>query len=487
MNGGQTLRRKRIAYFALLLCLLSAFAHLFRAFWFDEVITLDNFVLYPPLSRIYFLYEIPNNHIVFSMLEKIWIGFLALFSDNTPFFLFRGLSVLAGASAVFLLTKRMVRSCGLYAGGLTALAFAASSACGVFMTGIRGYMLGFLFTVLLLALGEKLLKRPNGWSHLLYFLVCFLSVGTTPSNLAALYGAALFYMPALMRRRRYKSILFFFTAPVAALVLFYAPIHEKFFRCMRLGEGWFSPESAMANLYLSFALTLVGILPFCVIGTARLWKRIPRLRTACAAGILILLLPLPAFFVFRAPVFPRVFFPLFPVWLLLAGYALRGYLKAQILKRNRMLCALPLVLQLLCTALLANAGDFASDFLFQSGRRDDLTMPYYARNGFDPQKIVSLIQDKARTGERPLVFITFDADYPSILFSASCTELPENTFIADLPKRPPVADLDLPRGGTVYLVTAGGEDLKRAMRRFGFTSAVPVWTGPYQRLDKVSR
>ena len=486
MNGGQTLRRKRIAYFTLLLCLLSAFAHLFRAFWFDEVITLDNFVFHPPLSRIYFLYEIPNNHIVFSMLEKIWIGFLALFSENTPFFLFRGLSVLAGASAVFFLAKRMVRSCGTYAGGLTALAFAASSACGIFMTGIRGYMLGFLFTVLLLALGEKILKRPAKWTYPLFFLVCFLSVGTTPSNLAALTGVALFYAPALMRRKRYGSILFLFAAPVAALLLFYAPIHEKFLRCMRLGEGWFSPESAMKNLYLSFALLLAGLLPFCIAGAILLWKQIPCLRTACAAGLLIFLLPLPAFFVFRAPAFPRVFFPLFPLWLLLAGYALSACLKTRSAMRKRVLHVLPLVLQLLCTALLANAGERASDFLFGCGRHDDLTMPYYARNGFDPQRIVALIQEKARAGERPLVFVTFDADYPSVLFSASCTELPEDTFIADLPNRPPIANLNH-HTGTVYLVTADRNELDRTMRRFGFTSSTPVWTGPYQRLDLASR
>lgn len=486
MNGSQRVWRKRIAYFALLLCLISAFAHLFRAFWFDEVLTLDNFVLYPKLSRIYFLYEIPNNHIVFSMLEKIWIGFLALFSDSTPFFLFRGLSVLAGASAVWILAGRMVRSCGLYAGGITALAFAASSACGVFMTGIRGYMLGFLFTVLLLMLGEKLLKRPAAWTYLFFFLVCLLSVGTTPSNLAALTGAALFYAPALLRRRRYGSILFFFASPFAALILFYAPIHEKFFQCMRLGEGWFSAESAMKNLYLSFALVLAGLLPFCLAGAFLLWKRIPRLRLSCVAGLLLFLLPLPAFFVFRAPAFPRVFFPLFPLWLLLAGYALSAYLKARTVERNRGLRALPLVLQLLCTAFLANAGGGVSDFLFGSGRHDDLTLPYYARNGFDPQKIVSLVQEKAADGEHPLVFVTFDADYPSILFPGSCTDLPENTFLTDLPNKPPIANLDF-HTGSFYFVTAGEADLERAMRRFSFTNAAPVWIGVYQRLDRVTR
>ena len=99
-----------------------------------------------------------------------------------------------------------------------------------------------------------------------------------------------------------------------------------------------------------------------------------------------------------------------------------------------------------------------SDFLFGSGRHDDLTLPYYARNGFDPQKIVSLVQEKAADGEHPLVFVTFDADYPSILFPGSCTDLPENTFLTDLPNKPPVANLDF-HTGSVYLVTSGEADL----------------------------
>ena len=249
---------RRLPFCVTLLLLLSSFTYLFRPFWFDEVLTLDNFVMRPPLSRIYFLYEIPNNHIVFSMLEKVWINFLALFL-NTPFFLFRGLSVLAGALAVFLLAKRMVRSCGLYGGGLLCAAFAASSACAIFATGVRGYMLGFLFTVLALLFAEKIVARPTLPGFLGFFLICLLSVGTTPTNLAALEAVALFHASFLWKRkRRLPSLLYLFAAPVLALVFFYAPIRGKFLRCLQLGEGWFSAGSAVWNLYASFALILLG-------------------------------------------------------------------------------------------------------------------------------------------------------------------------------------------------------------------------------------
>lgn len=475
---------RRLPFCVTLLLLLSSFTYLFRPFWFDEVLTLDNFVMRPPLSRIYFLYEIPNNHIVFSMLEKVWIDFLALFL-NTPFFLFRGLSVLAGALAVFLLAKRMVRSCGLYGGGLLCAAFAASSACAIFATGVRGYMLGFLFTVLALLFAEKIVARPTLPGFLGFFLICLLSVGTTPTNLAALEAVALFHASFLWKRkRRLPSLLYLFAAPALALVFFYAPIHGKFLRCLQLGEGWFSEGSAVWNLYASFALILLGSLPFCIAGLFHLWKRYPRLRWMCIAGFLLFLLPLPAFFVFKAPAFPRVFFPLFPIWLLAAGYAFCAYLK--MVKRSPALKTLPLILQVLCTALLVNTGSYASDALFGSGRHDDITLPYYARNSFEPQKIVSLIQEKFKSGEHPLVFASFDSDYPSVLFCVSCTDLPENTVITDLPNRPRIRDLDF-HTGKYYLITSGKNDLEQTMRRFGFTVAEPVWAGPFQRLDHVAK
>ncbi len=481
-NAQKKAWRRRLPFCVTLLLLLSSFTYLFRPFWFDEVLTLDNFVMRPPLSRIYFLYEIPNNHIIFSMLEKLWIDFLALFL-NTPFFLFRGLSVLAGALALFLLAKRMIRSCGLYGGGLLCAAFAASSACGIFATGIRGYMLGFLFTVLALLFAEKIVKRPSPPGFLGFFLICILSVGTTPTNLAALEAVALFHAPALWKRkRRLRSLLYLFAAPVLALVLFYAPIRGKFLQCLQLGEGWFSAGSAVWNLYASFALIFAGSLPFCIAGFFHLRKKYPRLRLMCIAGFLLFLLPLPAFFVFKAPAFPRVFFPLFPVWILTAGYALCAYLKMT--KRSPALKTLPLFLQILCAALLVNTVSHAGDALFGSGRNDDITLPYYARSGFDPQKVVSLIQERVHAGERPLVFASFDSDYPSVLFYVSCTDLPENTVIADLPNRPKITRLDF-HTGKCYLVTGGKNDLEQTMRRFGFTVSEPVWTGTFQRLDQV--
>ena len=53
--------------------LFSASVQMFRMLWFDEVLTVD-LLMKLPFFRIYFAYEIPNNHIVFTLLEKLWFG-----------------------------------------------------------------------------------------------------------------------------------------------------------------------------------------------------------------------------------------------------------------------------------------------------------------------------------------------------------------------------------------------------------------------------
>ena len=62
-------------YFMVLPLLLAAAAGLLvwqRELWFDEALTLTNFMLPLKLEEIYFNYTIPNNQIVYTMLLKVW-------------------------------------------------------------------------------------------------------------------------------------------------------------------------------------------------------------------------------------------------------------------------------------------------------------------------------------------------------------------------------------------------------------------------------
>ena len=69
------------------------------------------------------------------------------------------------------------------------------------------------------------------------------------------------------------------------------------------------------------------------------------------------------------------------------------------------------------------------------------------------------------------VFVTFDADAPSVLFAASILDFPEHLLHADTLNRPKTFRLqDHP--GTKYLICETPDDLKRTLGRFDFKSAV---------------
>ena len=87
----------------------SASSLLFRMLWFDEVLTV-NLLMKLPLHRLYFAYEIPNNHIVFTLLEKIWYSVVGMVTGFSYFY-FRLVPLFCGGAAIVMLVRKMIRSC----------------------------------------------------------------------------------------------------------------------------------------------------------------------------------------------------------------------------------------------------------------------------------------------------------------------------------------------------------------------------------------
>ena len=79
-----------------------------RELWFDEALTLLNFVLPLELGKIYFSYTIPNNQIVYSIMLKIWDMFYIGYTSITVFW--RLLSVISafGMFAVLLYLNKNI-------------------------------------------------------------------------------------------------------------------------------------------------------------------------------------------------------------------------------------------------------------------------------------------------------------------------------------------------------------------------------------------
>ncbi len=476
--------KKVLPWFVCAVAVFSSFWLFFRMLWFDEVLTVQ-LLMKLPLERIYFAYEIPNNHIVFTLLEKLWYSTVGSVM-NYPYYFFRIPPMIFSAAAVFLLCRRLLRSCGILAGTALPAFFSVSMTFALFSTGVRGYSLGFFLTVLLMLCGEKILRAPRFRQYVLYFALCLLSAGTAPTNLAAMEAVALFFLPALVRRGPggIRRSLFLFVCPVVALAVFYLPILEKFIGCIRLGEGWHSASAAAANLYMVTGLIFAGFLPFCLAGALRVWKKIPKLRWNCVCGLLIFLIPAGVYCFFRTPPFPRVFFPLTAVWLFLLSHMLCAYLRK--MENRRIFLLAPFLLQgIFCILLFQERSETASRILFgESGKRDDFLMPYYARDSFKPQKILSFLNEKLKEGEALHVFVTFDADAPSLIFASSVMDFPEGVLLMDTLNRPKrLRFQEIP--GPKYIISGDEADLRRTKERFGFTETLPVMRIGCQRLDRV--
>ena len=444
---------------------------MFRMPWFDEVLTI-NLLTRLPWFKIYFAYEIPNNHIVFTLLEKFWFGFISCFTGFSCFY-FRLVPMLCGAAAVFLLTRKLIRAGGIVSGVLAVASLAVSPVYAMYATAVRGYMTGFLLTVLAMLQAEKLIRSGRRRDHWVFFLLALLAVGTTPTNLAAFAGIAVYFLPQCLRRGKngIRRLVFLAAAPVAALILFYLPILDKFIGCIRLGEGWHSAGSAVYVLYTGALFPWTGLLAFALAGGIYLWVKYPRLRLQCVCGLLTFLLPLAAYAVMKVPPFPRVFFPLAAVWMFSIIYALNGFFRL-CRRRRTAIAAIVLLQAVFCVSFFQDRAETAGNFLYGTdGRGDDYIAPYYARSSFLPNKMLEYLMNKYREEGDFRVFATFDSDAPSLVFAGMLVrDFPAEILLVDPLNRPKTLRLqDYP--GHKYIICSGTWDLNRTLSRFGLRSA----------------
>ena len=451
--------------------LFSSASLMFRMPWFDEVLTI-NLLTRLPWFKIYFAYEIPNNHIVFTLLEKFWFGFISFFTEFSCFY-FRLVPMLCGAAAVFLLTRKLIRTGGIVSGVLTVASLAVSPVYAMYATAVRGYMTGFLLVVLAMLQAEKLIRCGRRRDHWVFFLLALLAVGTTPTNLAAFAGVAVYFLPQCLRHGKsgIRRLVFMAAAPVAALVVFYLPILDKFIGCIRLGEGWHSAGSAVYVLYTGALFPWTGLLVFALAGGIYLWAKYPCLRLNCICALMTVLLPLAAYAVMKVPPFPRVFFPLSAVWCFSFVYALNGFFR--LCRRRKAVTAVVVGFQaVFCLMFFQDRAEIAGNFLYGTdGRGDDYIVPYYARTSFTPNRMLEYLKQKHAEEGDFRVFATFDSDAPSLVFAGMLVrDFPAEILVVDPLNRPKTLRLqDYP--GRKYIICSGTRDLDQALSRFGLRSA----------------
>jgi hypothetical protein len=430
-------RKHHLLIAAALICLVLFVTQngLFRQLWFDEAVTVTNFMFLPSIADIYHAYIIPNNHIVYTILLKLWFK---LYSPEIAFDLFlRLLSLLLAVITVILIYTRWRKRFGTGAAVLSAVCLIVCPAFAVYAVAIRGYMLAFLLIVISIELAKNWTAERRWMCLSGYFLVCWLAVGVMPTSIIALGAVALLCVPLPFSRRGLLYWLPLALIPPAAALLFYLPILQRLLAASALKEGWNNPYAAMFTLY---SAAFIAVLPL-LLPVVWLLPRLLRRNYGYAQiflVVVIIALPIP-FFLSRIPApFPRVFIPLLPVWLFLLCRGVMHTTALLRLKRNRFTAKpwrIAVISLLLGWGIVqTSSAEWLSAKIVEGQALDDYFSPYYVRASYNPADTIKKLQQLSNSTAPGNTYLSFMADpYPLCLYG-NLAGIAEKTWYFDNPR-----------------------------------------------------
>ncbi|MCP3968338.1 MAG: hypothetical protein GY750_02425 [Lentisphaerae bacterium] len=404
--------------------------NVFRDLWFDESLTVTNFMLLPKISMIYRQYVIPNNQIVYTFLLRLWEELrIGGFSPDQFWRLF---SVICAGGSVAIMMQRWRKSVS-FAALPVLLALLIASAFAIYATAVRGYMLSFLFILIAIELARGMIFRFN-WKYVLgYFICCLLTLGTIPTNLLPLGAVVLYFFPYFgFKKILDKRFLILALLPIAALLLFYLPLLPQVVKIVKLREGWGDQIRAAIVTYSGFILPMLPVVVAAITGGI-IWFRKTSKHIFCWR-LVIIILPLLVIFARNPAPFPRVFFTMWPLWLLLTADGCRHLLPFLRKKRYTMAAVVGLCL---ITALWGKVVNDQKEFISQklyNCRLDDYFSPYYMRADYTPWNTVLKLQRMfEETGVNRQVYLTFNSDPYSFLLYGRFAGMPTETWLFDNP------------------------------------------------------
>ncbi len=431
-------RQKNIQFFifSILMVFCTMGVYLYRPLWFDEALTLMNFVHGKSLEQIYQSYIIPNNQIIYSICLRLWTRFTDLLSLNYDF----GARLL---SAVFSIIAVIAFYCGFKreSGGTWGMLFIVSGIClgvpfSIYGTAVRGYQLSFMLLVLL-AWSVKNISRKVTWQNFsAYTILSLLLIGTIPTNLLGIGMAVGIFMPELWKK--WKRLTALAIIPFCMFFIFYFPIKDKFINVCNLGEGLDNRLEAILIPYMAFilnysVLTILGIWGWILACRKRKIHYCNLFRFAA-----ILLWLIPCLILQKAP-FNRVFYPCFALLLIVTSFGIKHwiYLFFRKLSNNGRKITVIICAILLISNFLFLKSDYAGQKIQQifklTPATDDFFMPYYFRENFYPPAVINKI-NRQYINNTNLVFSAFEADSRALYFYAVFGSTDSSRFVIDGPK-----------------------------------------------------
>ncbi len=390
-----------------------------RELWFDEALTLLNFVLPLDFGKIYFSYIIPNNQIVYSMMLKVYDEFYTGLTDQVVFWRLLSLACAAGMLLILARLRSKLDENKLFPAILVLSSMCISAIFVNYATALRGYAASWLWISLALyGLYDIFHGRPRvGW--VIYPAASLLAAGTVPTNLLALAAAGV-YSLAWMKKNFWLDKRFYAVfAVIPASLLFYAPIAGDFWNVCKLGEG-FSSRSGAALCVLGMYVASFGLL---LIFSLFSMKKRP---LANGLRFLIYFMPFAAIFMLHSAPFPRVFVTMLPV---LAMLVTDGIAELMSQKWRKGQCTIFAMLVITVQLLLIPGGKATVDALKLSTFEDDFFAPWYMH----PRYSMSCsVDDLRQIPEYKNIFISFSADPMPLLFYSAVSNIKRNIAV-DLP------------------------------------------------------
>jgi len=403
---------------------------LFRELWFDEALTIGDFMFLPSVAAIYHNYVIPNNHIIYTMFLKLWNEFYV--SGFAVDFYWRLFSVLTAALTVGVMFERWRKRYGTITLTLVLFAFCYSLPFEIYSTAIRGYMLSMLWIVLSVEFARGWVFKGGWRAGAGYFIFSLLAVGTIPSNLLALGGIVIFFFPYFGFKKVFKwKFIYLAAAPLAATALFYLPISRQVAGILKLHEGWNSGFAVVRVVYSSFLVAFFPLAVAAAAGSAVYFYRAKNRKFLWS--LLVFLIPLAIVFIRDPAPFPRVFITLWPVWILLLCAGLRHFTAICRKRKNHLVIAVFLLAAVTGWGIAShNYKGMLARVCHGEAHLDDYFSPYYMAPEHKPWSLIQRIKKLAGDNEIS-VFISFNAEPGVITLYSRMAGIKAVNWIFDKP------------------------------------------------------
>jgi len=462
--------RRWLPLVLVVLAALSLRTAITRPLWFDEALTLLNFVMLPRWSDIYWNYAIPNNHILFTLLlrgvaETMWMLGLGVLE-----FAWRSVSLIAAIVAVVIMYRTWKQRCGEIVTFLVLASLVMAPSFMIYATAVRGYMVGFLCVLLAFESARRFMSGRR--IYLLWFsLASLAAVATIPTDILAVEAALLLVLP---RRggRDWWSWLTLAVIPPLMFLMFYLPLWPQLMRNMALKEGWGDGGRAALMVYVGFLLPLLPLvlvqLPGWCGGCAGNWRRL-----RFWGIVLLVAVPLLAIAVFHPYPFPRTFFVWWPLGLYLVAAGIHRWLAwlrrcRQLGRRTDWSIAAAVILIALAVFGLSPGVAKVSKWIIPGNELDDFFRPYYIVD-YHPEETVGLTRDVAGW-----VYVSFGADPYPLMYYGLLQQMPAERWHFDGP-RGRVSTLD----GCGLVVLSRDDDPAATVTRFGLKALHPLKRNGY--------